>query len=735
MAVLLLAGCGLLAMGSTVSAQSSGEEDVLDEIVVKGIVTFRDSVASGTGFELPLVETPFSISVVSRELLETTNSFTAVQASNLLGNLGAVQVSGGVNTDYFARGFTLDTTTGFKQNGVSIVRNFVMDLAAVERIEYIKGPSGIEFGRANPGGVINVVTKTPRAQAHGSVRFFFGSNDFYRVEADSTGPITDELRYRIVGAYENAGSFIDFVESETVVVAPSLEYDIGESTMIQVIGYAQQIDNVPEAGLSTNEFGEVPVAVFRENRGLFTGQPWAFARTSAQSAQIILTHDFNEDLSGKVSAFYTGSSFQRRYARPRFVVFENDFDTGAEVIPAGSVNQYQIRRPQGGENQTLGQQAELRYDFDLGGREHSIVVAGEHISFDFESESWGGARTIPGFDFNVFDPDYTAGLPEVTFGGISESEQEVFSGSIQALLRPLGFLTLTGGVRYDTVESSNESDSLDVDDVTFNVGGLVNVLTDAGFIDAFNLYANYATSFFPTFRQTGELIGGVEVPGEVLDPETGRQVEIGAKAELLGGELLVTLAAFKIERDDIAVDDFRFGGSFALPAGSQESKGFEAELVGRLTPNWRVFFAYAYLDTETTANPDAPEAVGRPIANAPKHSASFYTNYLFEEDGIAGGVLEGLQIGGGFVYRGERAGNDFIRTPIDALGLDGFFTLPSDFVVNFDARYPITTYASLSLNVSNAFGERGFDSSFSWNGSGIKPIPPREFRAALNVNW
>lgn len=746
-AISLLASCSMISINAGAAAQSSDDETVDDVVVVTGIKSFRDNAASGTGFDLDLVETPFSISVVSRELLETTNSFNAVQASNLIGNLGAVQVSGGVNTDYFARGFTLDTVTGFKQNGVPIVRDFVMDLAAVERIEYIKGPSSIEFGRANPGGVINVVTKTPQAEAAYSGRLIAGSDDFYRAEADATGSINDRLRYRVVGAYENAGSFIDHVESESVIFAPSLEYDISDRTLLQAIGYAQQVDTVPEAGVSTNEFGEIPVSLFEDNRGLFTGERWAYANTNAQSAQLILTHEFNENFTGKVSAFYTGSSFQRRYARPRFVVFENDFDIGGGlIVPAGSVQQYQIRRPQGGENRTLGQQAELRYDFDLGGREHSFVFTGEHISFDFEGESWGGDRTFDDFDFrpadglfgyNILNPA-DVGLPAVSFGGISKSEQEVFSGSFQALLRPLDFLTVTGGLRYDTVEASSESDILEVDDITFNVGGLINVFSDAGVIDQLNLYGNYATSFFPTFAQTGQIINGVEMAGDVLDPETGKQIEAGLKAELLDGELLVTLAAFKIERNDIAVDDFNFGGAFSLPAGSQESQGFEAELVGRITPNWRVFFAYAYLDTENTetgsGEPDDP-VLGRPIANAPDHSASFYTNYRFEESGLGGGLLDGLQIGGGFVYRGERAGNDFIRSPVGFLGLDGFFTVPSDFVVNFDARYPITDIVSVSVNVTNAFNELGFDSSFSWNGSGIKPIPPRQVRAALNMSW
>ncbi len=721
-----------LALGAPAWAQSDLSDDGPDEIVVEGIRSFRDNTASGTGFNLPLVETPFSISVVSRELLETTNSFNTIQASNLIGGLTAVQLSGGVNTDYFARGFTLDTVTGFKQNGVSIVRNFDMDLAAVERIEFIKGPSGIEFGRANPGGIVNVVTKTPKAESQGSVRALVGSNDFYRVEADSTGSITDRLRYRVVGAYEDAGSFIDFVESDTVVFAPSLEYDLTDKTLVQLVGYAQRINNVPEAGLPTNDLGEVPVSFFEQNRGLFTGQPWNFANTQAQSLQLLVQHEFNESFSGKVNIYQTQSEFERRYARPRFIVFENDgVVTNNGTFNRGDVEEFQIRRPQGGKDSTFGQQLELRYDFDLFGRENSIVVTGEHISFDAEGESWGGARTIPGFVFNVDNPDFGIGRPEVTFGGINETEEEVYSASFQALLRPLPFFTVTGGVRYDTVEATNDAESLEVDDVTFNVGGLINVVKDAGFITELNLYGNYATSFFPTFAQTGQIVDGVEVPLNLLPPETGKQAEIGAKAELFDGELLVTLAAFDIERSNIAVDDFRFGGAFSLPAGSQQSRGFEFEVVGRLTPQWRVFFAYAYLDTEITAAPDAPEAEGRALANVPENSVSFYTNYLFETDNF----LDGLRVGGGVVYRGERAGNDFIRSPQPEIGLDGFFMLPSDFVTNFDVRYPVSDNVQLSVNVTNGFNELGFDSSFSWNGSGIKPIPPREVRVGLNVDW
>ncbi|MEM8988299.1 MAG: TonB-dependent receptor [Pseudomonadota bacterium] len=723
-----------IAGGALAQTAEETSGQAADEIVVQGIKTFRDLDASGTGFDLPLVETPFSISVLSRELLETTNSFNAVRASNLIGGLGAVQVSGGVNTDYFARGFTLDTFTGFKQNGLSIVRNFEMDLAAVERIEFIKGPSGIEYGRANPGGVVNVVTKTPQAEQAGSVRFVAGSHEFYRVEADSTGSITDRLRYRIVGAAEQAGSFIDQVESDTTVFAPSLEYDLTDRTLVQFIGYAQRHNNVPEAGLSTNEFGEIPKATFDANRELFTGQPWAYANTYAQSLQFIIDHEFSENLTGKFNIFQTKSDFERRYARPRFIVYENDFvDLEGTAREAGSVRQYQIRRPQASETTTFGQQAELKYDFGAFGREHSIVVTGEHVKFKSDGQSWGGARTLPGFDFNVYDPDYTAGLPEVTFGGINEGEQEVFSGSFQALLRPLEVLTITGGVRYDTIEASSDNDSLEVDDVTYNVGALVNVFEDVGIVDTFNVYANYATSFFPTFGQTGQLVNGVEVPGEILDPETGEQVEVGVKTELLDGELLLTLAGFKIERANVDVDDPTFGGSFSLPAGSQESKGFEAEIVGRLTPNWRVFFAYAFLDTENTdVGPGGdPLVLGRPMANVPENSASFYTNYLFE-----GNFLDGLQIGGGLVYRGERAGNDFIRTDFsNEIGDEGFFDLPADTVVNLDARYQIKENIKVSLNVTNVFDELGFDSSFSWNGSGIKPIPPREVFLGLTVDW
>ncbi|TXI39073.1 MAG: TonB-dependent receptor [Nitrosomonas sp.] len=232
----------------------------------------RPNTSTATKTNTPVMETPFSVQSLPRQVLQDQQ---AIRLDSVLQNVSGVTqmpTNQGGSDGFLIRGFSSDTTY---RNGVFMPNSLgggtvKREMANIEEIQVLKGPGSILFGRADPGGIINTVTKQPLATPYYSLQQQAGSFDFYRTKVDATGPLTkdDRLLYRFNLSYENSASFRDFVNTRSVFIAPVVRFNISPQTQITAELEYQSFKNVADPGIPNrgNRPADVP-------RNLFSGEP------------------------------------------------------------------------------------------------------------------------------------------------------------------------------------------------------------------------------------------------------------------------------------------------------------------------------------------------------------------------------------------------------------------------------------------------------------------------------
>ncbi|WP_426993692.1 TonB-dependent siderophore receptor [Methylomonas sp. CM2] len=223
--------------------------------------------STATKTDTPVMETPFSIQVVPKQVLEDRQS---VRLDKALENVSGVIPAGGVGAAYgqqngwVIRGFVPQDyyRDGMRVPSIRIADGF-RELANIQKVEVLKGPASILYGRMEPGGIVNLVTKKTLDEPHTAVARQFGSYGFYRTTIDSTGPITDDksLLYRVNLAYENSGSYRDFVEHERVFLAPNLRWNISDRTSLDLHLEYQRSNNATDYGFLAPNNNNRPFAL------------------------------------------------------------------------------------------------------------------------------------------------------------------------------------------------------------------------------------------------------------------------------------------------------------------------------------------------------------------------------------------------------------------------------------------------------------------------------------------
>ena len=675
--VTVLSGDDRRAEQTKQKATADDTAAVLDRIVVTGrpVESYSaDDALTGTRFPVLLRDLPLSVGVVSNELIEDRG---ISQLSEALDNVSGAQrklgYGGTQNFGAFIRGFdqgTLTLRNGLRDSGFYTVR----DIANVERFEVLKGPASILYGAVNPGGITNTITKQPLARPHARVRGIVGSNDRYRSEVDLGGPLGgDALRYRLNAAYEDAGSFRDGVETRSTFIAPVVALHPGEHTRIALEGEFKRSDFVWDLGLPRNPLSfTVPV-----NR--FLGEPDARNEVESNFASATLDHRFNDALALRAVLGRSKTTGDYNLRSP------------LSIRPDGrTVNRVAYATDEASE--TSNAQVDLLATFSTGALSHQLTVGAEHYRslqyffFDFQPlapidlfEPVYGAQ--PGAGFPLFANDITARGTGIYFQDlISVAERwKLLVGGRYDYTRLRNINVLTGA------EVQNSSDN------AFSPQGGVVFQANA----ATSLYVSHGRSFVP-------LTGGRTATGALLEPETGKQIEVGIKRDLMGGRAKLTLAGYEIIKKNVATPD-PVNPLFRVQTGEQRSRGLEFDVSGEIAPGWDIIFTASRIDAEVTR--DNRFAVGSRLPGAPELSGGLWTTYAFQ-----GGPLAGLTFGAGAYYIGERQAG---------LPNNGW-TLPSYTRLDAMLSYDIGRVA-LQLNMRNLGDKRIYDLT----GTTILPQEPR----------
>lgn len=662
----------LVALGAAGIAQAQSTEPAeLEEIIVTGDA-FSETDGylarqSSTGSRFPVdVETlPNTIRILPAELIQDTR---ATLPQDVTKYVSGVQTLPGFGTSvgYVIRGFFANYET--LQNGVRVSDN-PGDLSNIERIEILKGPIGSLYGGTGAfAGNVNIITRRPleRFAAHATV--YAGSDEFYRFEGDSGGPLTSDgmLRYRLTGAVESSGSFRDDVESEKVIVSPSLAFDPNDRVSIRLDGsYIDRsytfdegfplLDGSLPAGLTT--FDLDPSQTF-----------FAPDRSQTQEEYLNLGGESSvrvtDDLTWRVAGNYSRYDIQIGSSR-----------LGLSVQPDGrTFDRFTYEGPQEIERHTI--QSDLIYTARGLGVETVFLFGYERFENRYDYDVSG--RPLPPLDvLNPVNPPAGPAPLEPQFAGFFTYEGDAAYAQVFSQVTPrFAFLA---GLRYDwqTNDSvfNGSGDRISDRQPSPRVGATWSIDDDT------ILFGNWAKSFSPSFA--------LDSDGEVFDADQVRQYEVGVRRRLFGGRALATVAYFDIERSNVVIPDVgNFGQSIA--AGAQSSRGVEFDLTGQVTPGLDVILTYAY--NRTRVEEETDPSFGAQLPAAPEHSASAFIRYEVHE-----GALDGLSATLGVTYASR----------IQA-------SLPSTIFIEDDTRvdvglaYTTAQRWRLGLNVNNVTDTRSY---------------------------
>lgn len=652
-------------------------------------IYYNPVASSATKTDTPLLETPQNVQVVTSQLLEDIDALRLDDTLDYVSGIARQNSFGGLWDNFSIRGFSGDENTGPEvlRNGFAANRGFnaARDMANVERIEFLKGPASALYGRSDPGGTLNIVTKKPQWNRAGKARLSYGSYDAKRAELDLTGPATERLAYRLNLAVEDNGSFRDKVETERELVAPALTWRASDQTLLMYDGeYLRQQAPLDRGVLAVDKrLGVVPVS-------RFLGEPADGQVTVANHThQFSIEHSFNVDWRSRVALGYKEGSLE-------------GFSTEPSVLVDGQTLRRQ-RRFRDYESTDYSLQAELFGYVETGPIAHNLIFGAD--SYRFETEQIM-RRVTPSdatpYPIDIFDPVYGQPQPEPQPNTDRFERQKAHGVYVQDQMELSERWRLLLGARLDSFRQSSQNNlkntrSNQSANATSPRIGVVYLATDQ-----LSFYANASESFRPN--------GGADASGSSFEPEKGLSTEIGVKAETLDGRIGGTLAVFQITKENVITAD-PLNPGYSIAAGEVESKGVELDVNGRLLDGLRINANYAYVDAQVTR--DSTLAEGTRLLNVPQHSAGIFAVQAIGRGGI----------GAGANYVGDRSGDN----------QDSGFELPSYTMLKLMAFYRPTKAVKLNLDVDNLADRDYYVSSYFANW--VTPGPRRTVTGSVEYSF
>jgi len=526
----------------------------------------------------------------------------------------------------------------------------------------LKGPSAIQFGRGEPGGTVNYITRLPDFENSYSLQQHFGSFDFYRTETHLNAALASlPLAVRLDATYQNNESFIDLVGAERFFAAPSLRWELSPQTELTLRGELTNDDHSTSLGFPAVDgriLDHIPYDRYFEEPGFtdiksnnLRGLATLAHRWNEQHATTVSLHGQQDDAEGgNILLFNFAGPLVNPDGTINRIAEEIDFRT--EYLTARLDHVWDATLYQGAGS------ASKKTGWFFPTVDNQLLV-----SFEFDRQIVDGTRTLSGHSpIDPFDPVYTGYapqplLPDFPDQFFDDSSVEADATSILLLDRvSFGeYVILSFGGRYEWFDGSNKLKFLpaglpfsnskdDLDEETFNpsVGLVVKPMSNL------SLYGSYSESTF-SFQN----ISLRTATGKMLDEESSRQYEIGAKVELLDGRLFASTALFRIEKSDVAATD-PDNPFFSINGGDERSRGIEFDMGGEPLPGWRLIANYAYIDAKITRDPHRI-TTGNRIGGVPEHSGSLFITYEFQE-----GLLKGF--GGGGLFISNRTELDNFNT-------------------------------------------------------------------------
>ncbi|MGD8170736.1 TonB-dependent siderophore receptor [Vibrio sp. TRT 21S02] len=694
----------LLTPFSATAAETNSPETSQETITILG-KAYRNTA---TKTALTPEETPQSITVIEGELLEQRGVKSLNQA---------LRYAPGVVTENKGSSVTMYDT--FRIRGFEANQSYYdglllqglkgwnlqpqIDPIALQQIEIFKGPTSVLYGSMPPGGMINMIAKSPQQERATKVGVATGSRNLMEASVDTTGQIgTSDFSYRLIALARKQDSESAVVEEERYLIAPSVDWQVNENTLINFNLYYQ---NDPAMGMNS----ALPASgMFIANpngtisRSTYAGDKnWSTFERKFLMAGYKIHHDFSGGWTFLQNARYTDAELLQ----------ENTYHTSANYNPASGTlvrNIYSTEESSKGfviDNQLSGQVNWGRWDHNLLFGADYQKLKGDSVYKEYQTSD------LAFYQFNIFTPNNDmldrSSLSEV-YNAKANISVEQLGFYFQDQMRRGGLVLIAGG-RFDNYKSTDDMLNATADESAFSyrVGALYE------FESGFSPYLSYATSFQP--------VAGTSQFGQTFKPETGAQVEVGVKYQSEDYSKEANLSAFHIVKSDVVVTDPTSANyQDDIQVGEVRSQGIELEGKAMLTTAWDVSGSYTYTDMEITKDSNNGLQGTTPIY-VPEHAAMLWTNYYLDS-----GVFAGTRVGGGVRYVGSMQ--------MDATNTQG--KVPAYAVADLSLGYDLSNVsealagAQASIVANNLFNEEYYtcyDQSNCWYGA------ERSFE--LNINY
>ena len=674
------------------SAQSIAQSQPIEKIAV----TYKQAYRG----DIPQKQMPQSIETLDNAVLDQKGITQLQDALDFSASISRKNNSGALWDSFSIRGLSGNENmpSGYLINGFSGGRGFSgpRDVSNIEYIEVLKGPGSALYGRSEPGGTVNIVTKKPQFEQQGELKLSLGSDNFNRVEGDYTNGINDNTAFRINGAWQDSDSYRDEVYTHKKVVTPSIYHQINASTSItyefEYVDLAQLFDR--GVVVLNDNFNTVPNSRYLGNPN--DGDTQVYSR----GHQVTLNHDINNEWSLVVGANYrsstlTGFSSDAELAPSR----QSLFDDGRTLTRQQRYRDYEV------DDTSL--KFELSGHFDTAGITHHLLIGADAYKYDLRTGLYryrGGNGT---YTVDIYQPNYNVARPEVGLLYENNEQQDAYGIYVQDQMDLTDKFKLLVGLRFDSVDQ----DILETKSGVLSSSSQSQVSPRVGLVyelnNAVTLYSSYSEGFLP--------LSGTDANGDPFGFEYSDSFEVGAKFSYQG--ITGTLALFDATKSNMLVAD-PVNVGFSAPIGKANSKGVELDLSTYITDDTKFNLSYAYIDASTAndiinADWGVPIKKGSPLVNVPKNNLNLT---LSHQTVVLGKELE---LGASYQYTSERLG--------DAADLT--FNLPSYQLVGIFGQVNLTERTKLNISVNNIFDEEYAQSSY--NALWVYPGAPTQFKMSL----
>jgi iron complex outermembrane receptor protein len=594
------------------------------------------------------------------------------------------------------------------------------NISNVERIELLKGPASVLYGRASPGGLLNIITKRPQATPMREVEVrgatfaagdsSLGDDNSYRINTDFTGPLgaSKKVLYRLVFSYDNVRSFRTDVKSDDLFIVPSVSFNFGEGTLLTLDGEYRRVNTVPDNGL----IAPLNDIDFIAARTVHYQEPGDSENETGWSANARLSRQFSPRTALSVTW--------------RSVVHEDERKAFENVtITRDNKSVTRRDRDQLNHRQYHYLDTYLTQTARTGSVSHSFLFG---LNGGYELRDFDRLRfNAQGFAIDLYNPVYGRfQRPATPSPGFHQNYHLYdYAGYVQDRLDIGSQWKALVSARYTGAQSHFKELRLVQPSRERTLGAFLPMLGLVYQPDPrWSLYGSYANSYDP------QNVTAVDAQGNNnFDPERGRQFEGGVKSVLWGGRAEATAATFFINKKNVLLS---VGPGISQQIGANRSRGFEFDL--RLKPlvNWQMILGYAYTDARVTKDVN-PIVVGAPLINTAKNAFNGWMRY-----DVTSGAARGLGFGLGVIYRGVRPGTLPAQVVVTGTPTPGAplaqraLLLPAYFRTDAGLYFTKNRYEA-TLRINNVFDEHYYENAF--NVVSIIPGNPRELTFSTRVRF